>query len=159
MAPRRHPGGTEAALGRHWGGTRAALRRHWGDTRAALGRHNCQDHNFRLNFQFISIHFIQDDDTWHPLHCSVTYNGLKGCLVASVLGFRFHYEFRPSNQLTIRMQLISTTWRFCGPITSVPAAASRWLYRSAQLRSTKKDAAGSASVGRLSLQVWELGRL
>jgi len=94
-ALRRHSGDTRAALRRHWGGTRAALRRHWGGTRAALGRHNCQDHNCRLNFQFISIHFVQNDDTWHPLHCSVTYNGLIGCLVASILGFRFHYEFRP----------------------------------------------------------------
>ena len=107
-ALRRHSGGTQATLRRHWGGTRAALRRHSGSTRAALGRHNCQDHNCRLNFQFISIHFIQDDDTWHPLHCSVTYNGLIGCLVASILGFRFHYEFRPLDQLTIRMQLQSS---------------------------------------------------
>ena len=38
----------------------------------------------------------------------MTYNGLIGCLVASILGFRFHYEFRPLDQLTIRMQLQSS---------------------------------------------------
>ena len=55
----RHSGGTRAALGRHSGGTQAALRRHSGGTWAALR----EDHNCRHNFQFISIHFIQDDDT------------------------------------------------------------------------------------------------
>ena len=43
MAPRRH-----------WDGTQAALRRHSGDTRAALRQHNCQDHNCRPDFQFIT---------------------------------------------------------------------------------------------------------
>ena len=36
------------------------------------------------------------------------YNGLIGCLVASILGFRFHNQILPLDQLTIRVQLQSS---------------------------------------------------
>ena len=59
------------------------------------------------SFQFVSYRMMTRDIRC-TADCSVTYNGLIGCLVASILGFRFHYEFRPLDQLTIRMQLQSS---------------------------------------------------
>ena len=67
-------------------------------------RHIPYEHNCRLNFQFIPYRMMTRGTgctaLWH--------NGLIGCLVASILGFRFNNEFSPLDQMTIRMQLQSS---------------------------------------------------